>query len=107
MVSQGKSRLQAFTLYLDPEDPEDIPMIRYLRSKTGRKKAASELRAAMLLYMEYLKGDNLTPISRPVLAHSSNGNSWPEPQAQAALPPPDENGGLDTIRAAKRAFMRK
>lgn len=97
--------LEAFTLYLDPNDPEDIPIIRYLKPKVAKKRAASEIRRAMLLYMEYLKGGNAMPVSQPVMP---SFNTY-QPPAQLQAPPPQEKPASTSkaIQEARRSFMKK
>lgn len=95
------SGLESFTLYLDPEDPEDAPIIRYLKTKIRKKKVSSELRTAMLIYMEHLKGGNLSPLPR---------YSPPLPEygpPRLAAPVPHEESGSKTLQEARRSFMKR
>lgn len=95
-MTTSQSGLEAFTLYLDPNDPEDAMIIRYLKPKVRRKKAASELRTAMILYLEYLKQGTT---SRTIHATLSE----PIP-VQLEAPP---NNGNQAIQKARDSFMRR
>ncbi len=100
------SGLEAFTLYLDPEDPEDGPIIRYLKSKLRKKKASGELRTAMLLYLEYMRGNNLA-------SHPISHNSFSDFAPPAQISPPQlvheepSPTSAKSIQEARRAFMKR
>jgi hypothetical protein len=99
-----QSGLEAFTVYLDPTNPEDIPILRYLKPKVATKRAAGEIRRAMLLYIEYMKGSNAMPVSQglPLV--------MPQFHGPAQLQAPFEEqpaGGTKAIQEARRSFMKR
>jgi len=100
--------LEAFTLYLDSEDPEDVPIIRYLKSKLRKKKASGELRTAMLHYLEYLKGNNLAPMSHSILPGIMSDFA---PPAQISAPQLTDQeapaANSKSAQEARRSFMKR
>jgi hypothetical protein len=99
-----RSGLEAFTVYLDPTNPEDIPILRYLKPKVATKRAAGEIRRAMLLYIEYMKGSNALPVTHVLPPMSPPFQ--PPAQLQAPYEEPS-TAGTKTIHEARRAFMKR
>lgn len=96
--------LEPFTMYLDPNDPEDAQIIRYLKPKIKRKKVSGELREAMLVYLEYLRNGNLAPTARHIA--STLMPEYESPR-QLAPPVPAESGGTKALQEARKSFMKR
>ena len=101
--------LQHFSLYLDDEDPDDIPLIRYLNRYKPRRKVSNELRNAMSSYLVALKsGTARAIVSAPTsYADVEEANVFqPSPVALSVLPNGAQAGLSKAIQEARRTFRR-
>ena len=101
--------LQHFSLYLDDEDPDDIPLIRYLNRFKRKRKVSNELRNAMSAYLRSLKtGTALVPVSAPTPYEGFEETSTlpPSPITPTALLNGTQSGTTKAIQEARRTFRR-
>jgi len=102
--------LKHFTLHLDDEDPEDIPIIRYLNRFKRKRKVSNELRNAMLTYLFDPAAKSLPNTIAASLLNTEFGVGSGFQAASVALPVEAINGQAGSnkaIREARRTFLRR
>ncbi|MHB8629947.1 MAG: hypothetical protein ACYDBJ_27445 [Aggregatilineales bacterium] len=101
--------LQQYTLYLDDEDPDDIPFIRYLNRYKRKRKVSNELRNAVSAYLRSLK----TSTAFVAVSASTAYEGYEEANAfqaasigSPALVNGVQAGTTKAIQEARRTFRR-
>ena len=102
--------LKHFTLHLDDEDPEDVPLIHYLNRFKRKRKVSNELRNAMLAYLVVERTRRVPDSGSPFVLPTEYGArcvAYHSPGMPPNLTDSVQKGATKAIEEARRMFLRR